>query len=74
MNSNTMTAILATAASVALPAALFAAVPEVTSVTMTQGTSSRLVTIEYTLEDAPAVITLDVQTNANTSATAEDCV
>ena len=71
MNSKTMTAILA-AASVALPAASFAAVPEVTSVTMTQATSSRLVTIEYTLEDAPAVITLDVQTNANTSATAED--
>ena len=71
MNSKTMTAILA-AASVALTTASFAATPEVTGVTMTQATSSRLVTIEYTLEDAPAVITLDVQTNANTSATAED--
>ncbi len=41
-----------------------AAVPEVTSVVMSQASSSRLVTITYTLQDAPAVITLDVQTNA----------
>ena len=40
-----------------------AAVPEVTSVTMTQ-TPDRLVTIAYTLTDAPAVVTLDIQTNA----------
>ena len=71
MNSKTMTAILA-AAGMALPSASFAAVPQVTGVTMTQATSSRLVTIEYTLADAPAVVTLDVQTNANTSASAED--
>ena len=71
MNSKTMTAILA-AAGMALPSASFAAVPQVTGVTMTQATSSRLVTIEYTLADAPAVVTLDVQTNANTSAAADD--
>ena len=39
-----------------------AAVPNVTGVTMTQ-TNDRLVTINYTLSDAPAVITVDVQTN-----------
>ena len=38
------------------------AVPEVTDVTMSQA-SDRLVTISYTLSDAPAVVTLDVQTN-----------
>ena len=43
-------------------AALLAAVPNVTGVTMSQA-SDRLVTITYTLSDAPAVITLDVQTN-----------
>ena len=48
----------------ATTAYLVAAVPEVTGVTMTQATDSRLVTINYTLSDAPAVITLDVQTNA----------
>ena len=71
MNNKTMEAILA-AASVALASASFAATPEVTGGTMTQATSSRLVTIEYTLADAPAVVTLDVQTNANTSAAADD--
>lgn len=40
------------------------AVPEVTGVTMSQSID-RLVTISYTLSDAPAVITLDVQTNAS---------
>ena len=40
------------------------AVPEVTGVTMSQSID-RLVTINYTLSDAPAVITLDVQTNAS---------
>ena len=39
-----------------------AVVPEVSGVSMTQD-SSRLVTITYTLADAPAVITIDVQTN-----------
>ena len=39
------------------------AVPEVSAVKMVQATDSRLVTITYTLANAPAVITLDVQTN-----------
>ena len=52
-------------------ATLTAAVPEVTGSTMTQD-ASRLVTITYTLSAAPAVVTLDVQTNANTSAAADD--
>ena len=60
-------AALAAATSAALPAA----VPEISGVTMTQD-SMRLVTITYTLADAPAVVTLDVQTNANTSAAADD--
>ena len=46
----------------ATSAAISAAVPEISGVTMAQGVS-RLVTITYTFADAPAVITLDVQTN-----------
>ncbi|MBR3222502.1 MAG: formylglycine-generating enzyme family protein [Kiritimatiellae bacterium] len=38
-------------------------VPKVTDVTMTQA-ASRLVTIGYRLTDAPAIVTLDIQTNA----------
>ena len=52
--------------------ASFAAVPEVTSVTMSQPSNSRLVTITYTLADAPGVVTLDVQTNATADASADD--
>ena len=59
-----MGAILAAVTSVAFSAVSFAVTPEVTSVVMSQANSSRLVTITYTLKDAPAVITLDVQTNA----------
>ena len=59
-------------AALALSAAVtFANVPEVTSVTMTQA-PTRVVTIAYTLTEAPAVVTLDVQTNANTSAGDDD--
>ena len=50
---------------------LHAAIPEVSNVTMAQS-QSRRVTITYTLTDAPAVVTLDIQTNANTSAAAND--
>ena len=50
---------------------LHAAIPEVSNVTMTQA-ANRLVTITYQLTDAPAVVTLDIQTNANTSAAAND--
>ena len=49
-----------------------AAVPQVTDVTMTQASGGRVVTISYTLADEPAVVTLEVQTNANTSAAADD--
>ena len=41
-----------------------ASTPEVSGVVMSQDASSRLVTVTYTLADAPAVVTLDVQTNA----------
>ena len=59
MNIKKLTAAaLAAATSAALPAA----VPEISGVTMTQA-SDRLVTITYTLADAPAVVTVDVQTN-----------
>ena len=50
---------------------LHAALPEVSNVTMTQA-ANRLVTITYQLTDAPAVVTLDIQTNANVSAAAND--
>ena len=39
-------------------------VPEVSNITMTQDGGNRLVTITYTLDKAPAVVTLDIQTNA----------
>ena len=45
--------------------------PTVSGVTMTQA-KDRKVTIEYTLADGPAVITLDVQTNATPNAAADD--
>ena len=51
---------------------LHAAVSQISAVDMAQSSSSRLVTITYTLADAPAVVTVDVQTNANTSAAAND--
>ena len=53
-------------------ASAFATVPEVTYVHMEQSSSSREVTIEYKFSGDDAVITLDVQTNANTSASASD--
>ena len=46
----------------AASAVLSAAVPEISDVTMSQS-AMRLVTITYNPADAPAVITLDVQTN-----------
>ncbi len=69
---NAFNLLLAAATSAALPTATLAATPEVTSVAMAQSSMSRLVTITYTLANAPAVVTLDVQTNANTSAAASD--
>ena len=59
------------AAIAATTGAAMAAIPEVSNVTMEQAPSRR-VTITYQLTDAPAVVTLDIQTNANTSAAAND--
>ena len=56
----------------ALPTAAFAAVPVVTDVEMSQPENSRRVTISYTLSDAPAVVTFEVQTNRTGSATNVD--
>ena len=67
---NAKNAILGVFAVVA--ASAFATVPEVTYVHMEQSPSSREVTIEYKFSGDDAVITLDVQTNANTSASASD--
>lgn len=46
----------------AMAVQVFSAVPEVTSVTMSQA-ADRSVTIAYELDNAPAVVTLEVQTN-----------
>ena len=67
MNIKSITTAALTAAIV--PA--FAAIPEVSNVTMVQA-ANRRVTITYQLADAPAVVTLDIQTNANISAAADD--
>lgn len=48
-----------------------AVAPSITGVSMSQGGGSRLVTINYTLADAPAVITLDVVTNVVANATSD---
>ena len=56
----------------AMAAVAVPAVPSVDTVTMAQPGPSRLVNIDYTLSGADAVITLDIQTNANTSAGAYD--
>ncbi len=47
------------------------AAPVASNVAMTQD-SSRVVTITYALSDGPAVVTLDIQTNANAYASADD--
>ena len=73
MNKNAITRVAAVAAAVVAtaPSSSQAMIPEVSDVTMTQS-ASRRVTITYRLSDAPAVVTLDIQTNANTSAAADD--
>ena len=48
------------------------AVPQVSSVLMNQSSSSRQVTITYSLATEPAVVTLDVQTNATPNAAVDD--
>ena len=57
MKKLVITSVVAVASTV-----LTAAVPEISGATMAQS-SSRLVTITYTLANAPAVVTVDVQTN-----------
>lgn len=56
---------------VASASVLPAAVPEISGVEMKQD-DGRRVTITYTLSNEPAVVTLDVQTNAVTDAGADD--
>ena len=73
MNKNAITRVAAVAAAVVAtaPSSSQAIIPEVSNVTMTQS-ATRRVTVTYRLSDAPAVVTLDIQTNANTSAAADD--
>ena len=73
MNKNAITRVAAVAAAVVAtaPSSSQAMIPEVSDVTMTQS-ATRRVTITYRLSDAPAVVTLDIQTNANTNAAADD--
>ena len=59
MNIKSMTM----AAGMMSASALFAATPVVSDVTMSQADTSRRVTISYKLANAPAVVTLDVETN-----------
>ena len=67
---NVRTIMLAASAAAIVPA--LAAIPEVSNVTMAPQAPDRRVTITYQLTDAPAVVTLDIETNANTSAAADD--
>lgn len=53
-------------------AGAIAAVPEVSGVAMSQSSMNPRVTITYTLSVEPAVITLDVQTNATLNAAVDD--
>jgi formylglycine-generating enzyme required for sulfatase activity len=54
----------ATGAAIVASFAAFADVPEITAASISQSQdSSQLVTITYTLENAPAIVTVDIQTN-----------
>ena len=73
MNKKKLTnAAVAVAAVSTLPFASMADAPQVTSASWTQDAASRKVTITYTLDTTPAVVTLDVQTNKTGAATAVD--
>ena len=61
---NTTKAVSAVASVAFSASLLFAGVPEVTSVTMTQPSGCGKTVIDYTLSGGPAVVTLDVQTNS----------
>ena len=73
MNKNAITRVAAVAAAVVAmaPSSSQAIIPEVSDVTMTQA-ANRRVTVTYRLSNVPAIVTLDIQTNANTSAAADD--
>ena len=64
---NTLKFVLVGCAAALAGQAAFSAttVPEVSGVTLSQPSNTRLATIEYTLANGPAVITLDIQTNAH---------
>ena len=57
------TPVLVLALAAAFIARADAQIPSVSDVSISQGTSSRAVTVTYTLADAPAIITLDITTN-----------
>ena len=57
------TPVLVLALAAAFIARADAQIPSVSEVTISQGTSSRAVTVTYNLADAPAIITLDITTN-----------
>lgn len=57
------TILMAAAGLAAMAAGAGAPVVKQSSVTMTQDETSRRVTIGYTLEDEPAIVTVDIQTN-----------
>ena len=63
---NTKGTLFGTILAAAATGPLLAAVPVVSNVTMTQD-AMRSVTITYTLSDAPAVVTVDIQTNVTGS-------
>ena len=60
---NKIVRIMSVAVMAVLSAQMASASPEVTSLEMKQGPYGRLVTISYTLSEAPAVVTLDIETN-----------
>lgn len=55
--------LVVTAFAAAVSAGAAYAVPEVTSCTMEQANGNGIVTVRYRLSEAPAVVTLDIQTN-----------
>lgn len=64
MNIKSMLAVM----SASVATAALSAVPEATNVTFGQSESTRKVTITYKLTAAPAVVTIDIQTNAGANA------
>ena len=67
-----MKSILSFAAASAAALVMASDTPEVSNVVMTQAAHGRKVTITYELSNAPAVVTLDIETNKTGSATNND--